>query len=62
MTVIPQLGPRPSNNPLITSETEHLRLIAQEVSVSSILIFDLAHLVAQYAHHTPFTKWYTALI
>lgn len=61
MTVISGLAPHPSNNPLITSEAEHLRLIAQEVSVTSILIFQIANLVAQYAHDKSLTDWHTAL-
>ena len=61
MTVISGLAPHPSNNLLITSEAEHLRLIAQEVSAKSIPILHVAHLVAQYAHNKSLTDWYTAL-
>lgn len=61
MTAISGLAPPPSNNPLVTSEAEHLRLIANEVSAKSIPIFQVAHLVAQYAHDTSLTNWHTAL-
>ena len=61
MTVISGLAPHPSNNPLITSEAEHLRLLAQEISDKSIPIFQVAHLVAQYAHDKSLTNWHTAL-
>jgi hypothetical protein len=62
MTVISRVAPLPTtDNPLITSEEEHLRLIAKQVSAKSILIFDVAHLVAQYAHKTSLTDWHTAL-
>ncbi len=61
MTVISVLAPHPSNNPLITSEVEHLKLIAQEVSAKSIPIFNIAYLVAQYAHDKSLTNWHTAL-
>ncbi len=62
MTAISGRAPQPcKNNPLITSEEEHLRLIAQEVSAKSLPIFNIAHLVAQYAHDKSLTNWHTAL-
>jgi hypothetical protein len=62
MTVISRLAPATPkpNNPLITSAQEHLRLVAQEVSVISIPIV-LTNLVAQYAHDETLTNWHTAL-
>jgi len=61
MTVISGPAPQPSNNnPLITSEAEHLRLIAQEVSAKTPL-FPVAYLVAQYVHNKSLTNWHTAL-
>ena len=61
MTVISGLAAHPFSNPLITSEAEHLRLIAKEVAATSIPIFNIAYLIAQFAHDKSLTNWHTAL-
>ncbi len=65
MTAISGLAPHPSNNLLITSEEEHLELLAKEVekAISAHLWVTLknANLVAQYAHDKSLTNWHTAL-
>jgi hypothetical protein len=61
MTVISSPAPRPSNNPLITSVQEHLRLIAQEVSAVAFPFLEFARQVAEYAHDRSLTDWHTAL-
>jgi hypothetical protein len=61
MTAISQVAPKPSNNPLITSEEEHLRLIAKEVAGQGRIIPNIAKLIVEYANDRSVTTWHTAL-